>query len=358
MKRIRRVLAVGAVNLLVLVALAVPVELIFGDWLGGGELAMLNVRPNTLDVEASPLYPPGTKITFSRDKYGFRAGAGEPSRIDVLAIGGSTTNERLLDDADLWTARLQRALAERGCALTIANAGVDGYSTVGHIVSFSRWFDRVPGLHPRHVLVYVGINDALLSPGQENPGDSQQFKSRWRRLEHYVAAHSALRRVYVTIRGWWAARRGGVLRGELPINPETAWEPTQLPPGFAAAAAAKAAVYRRRLERLDGLVRQFGATPIYITQARVDGRIVDGEWRQIVGSHGAEDTADLLAINQATLGFCRDTGETCVDLAGEIRFAPGDFYDAVHNTLAGSERIARFLAPALVPILCRPPLDK
>jgi lysophospholipase L1-like esterase len=355
MGRVRRVIKIVSINLLVLIALLVPIELIFGDWLpGDSAISTLNVRPNTVDVRESPLYPPGNTITFSRDKYGFRAGRVAASEIDVLVIGGSTTAERMVDDADLWTVRLQRLLADQDCRLNIANAGIDGYSTSGHIASFEQWFNRIPGLKPRYMLVYIGINDSVLPEGVENPADPQKFKAGWRRIGHYIAAHSALRRAYVTLRAWWAARRMGLLHGEAPVTPESEWETVELP-GFANIATPRQAAYRGRLARLNTLIRGFGAVPIYVTQMRADGRATSGKehWLQVRGSLGAISTAFLLAINQTTLDFCRDSGEICIDLADKLHFMPGDFYDGVHNTLAGSKRIADFLAGELAPILCR-----
>jgi hypothetical protein len=99
-------------------------------------------------------------------------------------------------------------------------------------------------------------------------------------------------------------------------------------------------------------IRDFGSQPIYITQHRVDGRLVDGQWQQVVGSNGAKDNAMLDALNRTTLAFCHAMGESCIDLAGQVSFEPGDFYDAVHTTLAGSTRIAAYLADALSPIIC------
>jgi hypothetical protein len=87
-------------------------------------------------------------ITSSRNKYGFRGGPADPGAIDALVLGGSTTAERFVDDKDIWTAQLAARLREGGCPVEIANAGVDGYTTVGHIASFYGWFDRVPGLKP------------------------------------------------------------------------------------------------------------------------------------------------------------------------------------------------------------------
>src|SRR5262249_46036104 len=85
---------------------------------------------------------------------------------------------------------------------------------------------------------------------------------------------------------------------------------------------------------------------------RFDGRVVDGQWSQVVGTNGARDTATVLAINRETLAFCRDSGERCIDVAGEVGLLPGDYYDAVHMTPSGSARVAAALAPALAPILC------
>jgi lysophospholipase L1-like esterase len=350
---LRRAAKIAGINLLLIVLLLIPVELWFGYWLDGpGAVSMLDANPGRIEVRSSPLYPPGTTITNSRNRYGFRGGPADPARIDVLALGGSTTAERYIDDKDMWTAQLETGLRQSDCPTTIANAGVDGYSTVGDIASFNGWFDRVPGLKPRFMLVYVGINDAAVNPKAAWYEKSVRYKSQWRQIEHYVASRSALHRLHVALRGWWQARENQLIHDELPITAGTQWEPASLPADFTATAAPKVESYRRRLSRLTALIRDFGARPVYITQRRMDGRLVDGHWQQIAGSDGARHTAAVDAINQATLGFCHDTGETCVDLAGRIDFSSSEFADAIHTNPAGSAHIGRFLARELAPVLC------
>jgi lysophospholipase L1-like esterase len=353
---LRRAAKIAGINLLVFVVLLIPLELWFGRWLDGpGAVSMLDANPGRVEVRSSPLYPAGTTITNSRDRYGFRGGAADLARVDVLVLGGSTTAERYIDDKDIWTAQLEGLLCQSDCPITIANAGVDGYSTVGHIASFAGWFDRVPRLKPRFMLVYLGINDAAVNPRAAWYEDSVRYKSRWRQFEHYVAARSALRRLYVSLRGYWQARRSQLVHDEVPITPGSVWEAASLPPDFERMADEKVKSYRERLRRLTELVRGFGAQPIYITQKRMDGRLVEGGWQQIVGSDGALNTATIMAINRATLAFCRETGEVCIDLAEKIEFAPGEFADALHTNPTGSAHIGRFLAGELRPVLCAPP---
>src|SRR5439155_19585971 len=85
---LRRAGVVVAVNLLVLLLLLIPLELIFGGWLGSErDISMLNVKPNTFNSESSPLYSTDVKIIYRRDSYGLRGVFGDQRTDDVLVIG-------------------------------------------------------------------------------------------------------------------------------------------------------------------------------------------------------------------------------------------------------------------------------
>jgi lysophospholipase L1-like esterase len=342
------------INLAVLLALLIPIELVFGEWFSSeNAITMLNVGPNTLTIKPSFLYPPGTTITYRRNAYGFRGPAQDPSHTDVLAIGGSTTNERFVDEKDTWVVRLEALMRQRNCPLSIANTGIDGYSTVAHIASFDTWFNHVPGLKPRFVLAYIGINDAGIEPGVVFQADSMRYAGWSRRLAHYLAANSAIHRLYAQLHGWWRAREAGLLHGEASMHGPVVW--VAAPPGEPSPKkiAAQVRGYRNRLEELNRRIRAFGAQPIYITQVRIDGREVDGAWQEF-DQDGAKYTATTEAIDRETLAFCRDSGEVCVDLAGKLAIPHDEFYDSMHLTPAGSALVAHFLADELAPTLCRP----
>ena len=43
----------------------------------------------------------------------------------------------------------------------IANAGIDGQSTVGHIWNFKNWLINIKDLNPKAIIFYIGINDLM-----------------------------------------------------------------------------------------------------------------------------------------------------------------------------------------------------
>jgi hypothetical protein len=70
---------------------------------------------------------------------------------------------------------LQTCLAQNGAGLTVANAGVDGQSTVGHIMNFKWWFPNIPRLAPDYILFYLGLN---CGPPFRRNGRARQSRSR------------------------------------------------------------------------------------------------------------------------------------------------------------------------------------
>src|SRR5438045_734735 len=65
---LRRTTKIVSINLLLIVLLLIPVELWFGRWLDGpGAVSMLDADPGRVEVRSSPLYPPGNRITNSRN---------------------------------------------------------------------------------------------------------------------------------------------------------------------------------------------------------------------------------------------------------------------------------------------------
>jgi lysophospholipase L1-like esterase len=118
------------------------------------------IRDVDLTYDVGGLYQTDNKqIRYKRDSYGLRGNYGTPGQIDILTVGGSTTDQRFISEGATWQDVLHHVFAAHGKTVHVANAGVDGQSTYGHIKDFDWWFPYIPNLKARYFLFYLGIND-------------------------------------------------------------------------------------------------------------------------------------------------------------------------------------------------------
>jgi len=105
-------------------------------------------------------YRPGSSVVYyRRDASGYR-GFDRDSRPILLTIGGSTTDQKYVSDNETWQFVLE---AELGNKINVVNAGVDGQSTFGHLVSVRDWHSsEFKGGKVHGILFYFGVNDGRL----------------------------------------------------------------------------------------------------------------------------------------------------------------------------------------------------
>jgi len=347
-------LRIVCVNLAVLAAGLLIVELVFGNWIFGPDYRALNIPRNTQRVfDVGNLYPGGL-ITYTRDAHGLRGPYANTGSIDILTLGGSTTNQLYVDDAKTWQAVMRRGFADAGRDVSVVNAAVDGQSTRGHIALFHRWFPLIKGLKARFVLVYAGINDVALEFAEQY--DDMRSPEPVRRLKEQIKNKSALYDFYRTLKGMFVAHNAHLVHGADWTRPAdwTRWQPSDSTFDPPDAFAGRLAAYEARLRKLNAEIAAFGARAIFVTQPSAEFRIRDG-W--IMLPIGARRRAamnyflELDAFNRTTLRVCVDIGAICVDLARDVAFDDGDFYDRVHNTDRGAAKIGDYLYGALKGVL-------
>ena len=126
------------------------------------------VRDVELTTDVSYIYDTGgNKISYRRDRYGLRGNYGSLNKIDILTLGGSATDQRAITEGATWQDILRREFSNRGKAVDIANGGVDGQSTYGHIKNFDWWFPSLLNLKVRYFLFYIGASQ---TPGAKPNG--------------------------------------------------------------------------------------------------------------------------------------------------------------------------------------------
>ncbi|WP_425043124.1 hypothetical protein [Primorskyibacter sp. S87] len=357
-----------AVNLAILLGLLVILELIFGTWFSR-EHALYQftqvrdqviIRENPLPEQISG----GIEtITYTRDAYGFRGLSSPVSEIDILTVGGSTTDQRWIDDSQTYQAELEGIYSADGNDVEIVNAGIDGQSTFGHIQNFDSWFAKIPQMKAGYILFYIGINDALILKG-ETLFDDMQTAGMATQVKGFIKEHSAVFQLYRVAQGLMAEKpiRHELNRSNIADQQELTDKPLisgEMAPHLQASLDGLAS----RVAELDRLTREFGAIPIFVTQRsarwlRRDGKVLgiakyEPDFFELVRKTLPPQLQELNGVDfynfeRATadtiMATCQNKQAICLDLVAELDFDnAADFYDAIHTTPAGSRQIARYL---------------
>lgn len=344
MTRRRRILGIVLINFTVLGFGIVMLEVLFGAWFNPNRLNRLNLIREPLEYDVAGLYETRSPIiNYSRDKYGLRGQyGGDPSRIDILTVGGSTTDQRYISDGSTWQDVLQEQCAAVGTPVAVANAGVDGQTTFGHIKNFEWWFPYIPGLRPKFILFYVGLNDFYAD--NETAFDAIDTQSG--PVVTAIKEKSALWYLVRTIRGAYRARAVLRINHQKVDLSHVRWtaQPLQEDYGFI---APRLTAYAARLRTLVRLTRHLGAEPIFVTQPSryfkwtnggLQGRmeITDYAGRQI---NGVDYYHMMREFNGAMASVARETDVTLVDLAATSDWQDRDFYDFAHMTPTGARKV-------------------
>ena len=153
----------------IILLLLIPVffiELIYGNWQNHynfKRIDKLNILKNfKVNYKINHLYDFESEIIeYTRDTWGLRGANENIKDIDILVIGGSTTDQRYISDADTYDQVLENEFKKNGKNINVANAGNSAHSSYAFIKYFDLWFPNVPNLNPKYYLFLIGDNDFL-----------------------------------------------------------------------------------------------------------------------------------------------------------------------------------------------------
>ena len=348
----RKTLKVVFVNVLLLFVGVLLLEIVFGGWLSTNKLNKLNlIRDVDLTYDVGKLYQAENKqIRYKRDSFGFRGNYGAPGQIDILTVGGSTTDQRYVSEGATWQDIVQREFAAHRKTVRVANAGVDGQSTFGHIKNFDWWFPFIPNLKAKYFLFYLGINDFHKEANNDYDELYDSPTSTYGRLKAGIKERSVFYHWYQTLKGISAARSNKVEHRSVNFQNQQ-WTDAPRITNHRELIAPRLRAYEQRLKALDERVRRLGALPIYVTQPirrckNINGKTVgtvETESFEGVEIDGVDSCIMMRLMNNKTMEFCHSVGGICLDLASEVEFEDGDFYDFYHNTPRGAEKTGIYL---------------
>ena len=120
-------LKIVSINFIIFLFLYILLEIFSGNLLFKNKLNCSYLLCNQEYTFKNKLYEPYNDIKYSKDEYGFRGREKNLENIDILVLGGSTTDERYLNLEDTWVERLEEKINKKfSKEIDIVNAGIDG----------------------------------------------------------------------------------------------------------------------------------------------------------------------------------------------------------------------------------------
>lgn len=300
----------------------------------------------------------------------------------ILAVGGSTTEDIVLNDPDTWPGRLEAELASCHSAVWVGNMGKAGSNARHHYLQLEKTLPRIP--RPDRVIELVGLNDMLFDAGLHTPANLPQ--SWWEQqafdyiptggssLFDRSAVFQAMKRVVAHI-GNLVDGKAALVRvvdfGDMEKSYKERWRHVGAedwvtsPPDVSGPLKA----YRAVLERTVDLVTASGSQLSFITQPFLwkPNMTQEETSRLYAGGVGSVDewfknprtkwfttdvmTSLLSAYNDVTRQVCKERGLACIDLAAELPKSADIFYDDFHFSAAGAAAVARIVG-ARMPERC------
>ena len=354
-------LKVAGINLLILLIIITIIELIFGYWFKkdnwGNQIRSFRYK----NVEFTSEFN-NKKYTFlyKRNSYGFRGEEHDPSKIKIAFLGGSTSNEQYTPQELSIVGRVNTFLKSKNFKYKIHNASVDGQSSIGIINNFKIWFPKINNFNPKIYVIYLGINERYYVPESINyePNPSDISSGKWR---GHINDFDNLRKtslkdqIFDRIKNdSFFMEKGKILKLRfLPPSKRTAaYDPNKFKVPARSGEIENYTfvnndeanlIYNKekllikysgyvksltqRLDYINRTIKAKKALPIFINQVMFDG----------------QKNEIMFITNVIIRKYCIDNNIDFIDLANIANLEITDFYDTMHTTPEGSDKIAKYI---------------
>jgi lysophospholipase L1-like esterase len=331
-----------------------------GTWLG-------QTPPFSTTFVSGPIRGVSTdRVVFSANRYGFpypesRMTRRSDDEVRIGVVGGSTVECAALEEGKRWPAVLERRLAEAmpGRPVTALNMGIGAQGTRTHLATVAQ---HAVKLDLDYLVFLLGANDLFRVDSADAMLRSDAFAPRGCRcLKPFLLRFQLVRRLHVLYHR---------LKGtEFYVNLHEPGKPyfadliaerlsfPVLPTARLAISPRALDDYELNIVSLAGLAGAHGITPIFATQPMLwkpDMTAAEDsvDWlRGLAFDDGktyrvpaAEQARALETLNRRLLETCARRGLKCIDVEKKVPRTLDYFYDSLHLTEAGAERVAQEVA--------------
>ena len=335
-------------NLIFLIIFVVILESIFGYWLKENNFGihMRNERNKnwkTTSIFNNQEY----SFFYKRNFYGFRGKEFNLENVKVIFNGGSTSNQRFTPENLTIVGQLNQKINKDSLNFKLFNAATNGKSLRGIIYDFNFWFNKINKLNPKVIILYLGINERTLAEdlGQKNY-DLRVKKRKNDRIKDYIKNNSFFYEKYINVKNiYFPKNTSGYF-----LNTKNLYKNFNYI-DYSKAKKKKFKLTKNdkrlinqvkdRFEILEKIFKEKNITPIIITQVEFNG-LADKK---------------LFLINETLKKIAKKNNIDIIKLDEFAIMKKNDFYDKVHTTPQGSERISNLIYPYLKEIIKKNNLD-
>lgn len=340
------------VNIAILFVGIILIELFFGGWFNeSNELNNLGIiRDAKFEFDVRHLYDTKNPIiTYSRDSYGLRGIStfNQPEKITILTVGGSTTDQRYIDDVQTWQTVLEKEFQRKNQNIFVSNAGVDGQSTFGHVKSTEIWFPKIEKLRPKVILFYVGINDFYRVSDDSKFDEIAIIESK--SVKSQIKDKSAIYNAYRKIRGMQKAQKFEVGHRRIDFSRVQYTKEEILNEKLLEIYDEKnLKAFKSRIQQLVTYTKRINAIPVFVTQPSLHYKLRNDK---LFGTELIQYLEDKYAYNG--IGYYRLLNKLneaitevagpklVIDLTNDNDWHVTDFYDYFHNTPTGAKKLGK-----------------
>ena len=304
------------------------------------------------------------EIKYKHNSIGLR-GAEPPKDFDksltIITIGGSTTECYYLSEGKTWSDRLQKHLSEHFKKIWVNNAGVDGHTTYGNIVMLK---DHVARIKPEVVIFLIGINDVgtlkwckydkniLGMVYRENGWITYcaNYSKTFALLDTYIRYKKAEKKNLIHFKN---AEHTQMNLRKLKLYPV---EKSDWKKEIAKHRSNYLIPYSLRVQALIDIAQIYGITPVLVTQPALYGEGTDPttgvnlERIDVGGNSGRLAWKILELYNDTTRETGKKNNVLVINLASSMPKDSKYFYDFLHFTNQGAEKVAEIINDKLQPL--------
>ena len=321
-------------NFLVFFAAIILIEIFFGYWFKDENFGIYMRKERKINWQTTSNFNKEKyDFFYKRNYWGFRGEEFDPKDVKVIFEGGSTGNQRFTPEEFTIVGLINQKLELLNLDINIFNASTDGKSVNGYINDFNYWFSKIPNFNPEYVIFYIGVNDRDIA----DPFlDYKISEDRIDQIKDFIKNNSIFVDKFKFFKNRYFPRNTSAYD----FNNVTLYKDFEYVDYQKATILHKNLnkkdlefkdMFKNKLNKLKSIIEKKNFKPIFITQLKFDG---------------LRDKKLFLANNELKK-YAETNNYFLIPLDEIMNMQINDFYDTVHTTPQGSQRIADAIFPLL-----------